>query len=111
MIHLRFEERLERALRRVTTARESAGITKTTPHAPYPVGVRALLFLTALAVPAVAGATTAPPPPLGINFGCGSCGSGLTYGTNYTYDTIADIDAAYKTGVRTLRIGRNSALK
>ena len=65
----------------------------------------ALLAAALLGVPAVAGATTAPPPPLGVNFGCGSCGSGTTYGTNYTYDATTDIDVAYNAGVRTLRIG------
>jgi endoglucanase len=64
-----------------------------------------LLFLAASCAPALAGATTPPPPPLGVNFGCGSCGSGTAYGTSYTYDSTSDVDTAYNAGVRVLRIG------
>lgn len=60
--------------------------------------------MAALGVPGIGGATVLA-PALGVNFGCGSCGSGTVYGTNYTYDTTSDVDAAYRAGVRVVRIG------
>ena len=43
--------------------------------------------------------------PLGVNIGCGTCGSGNVYGgTGYTYGPAADIDNVYAVGVRELRI-------
>lgn len=60
-----------------------------------------LVVVLAFAVPAYADSSI----PYGVNIGCGSCGSGNVYGTNYIYTTNTEIDMAYNQGVRVLRLG------